>query len=528
MTIESLLSEKTIADLENSSLKAIIKKQDAENLKLKNQIQWLTEQLLSMKRTLYGKKSERFTSSEQLEMVFNEAEVEASKEEAQASDELLQANAEIPSNGTEQGSQEISSYKRKRGCRKPLPENLERQVIKIELPESELETESGQKLVIIGWETSEKLSYEPAKVSVIEYHRAKYGFSSGDYVKTAPPVHSVIPKGIATPELLASILVGKYADGLPLYRMSEIFGRQGIELDRTTMARWVVKVSEALMPIRNVLSDRVMSSYAIACDETKTQVLKEDGRKPETQSWMIVRATPCEEKKVVLFDYSTSRSQATMKSLFAGYSGKLLCDGLETYSILEFEDLIRFGCNMHGRRKFEQALVDGSKSGQSKANEVMVLYGKIYESEERLRNLSEEERVRGRKIEQEPLHLKIKEICEKNRAKVPPKSKLGEAIRYYLNEYTYLTRYLEDGKMEPDNGFTERSIRKFAIGRNNWLFSDTPEGADASALIYSLVITAKVNKVNPYKALVQILTEIPKAKTIEEYERLADLLLTPQ
>lgn len=506
------------------ALEAELKQEREKTRHYESENSWLREQLNTLKRAQYGKKSERWESQEQLKIIFNEAEVEAADPDG---DDSGESKIDESENERLETSTEVASHKRKaRGHRKALPQHLPREVVKIELPESELKTETGEQLKVIGWEVSEKLKYEPAQMSVVEYHRAKYGVDHGDYVKTAPVVASVIPKGIATPELLAAIITGKYADGLTLYRLEEIFARHEVELGRGTMGRWMVQVAERLMPIRNVLSDRLFLSYAVACDETSMQVLKEEGRSAETKSWMIVRMNPVEDKKVVLFDYSVSRSGETMKDLFAGYQGRLLCDGLESYSPLESE-IDRFGCNMHGRRKFEQAATDGANAGKSIARQVMKLYAQIYDSEEAIANLSPEKKVGLRLAKQKLLFDEIKAIVEQHRDKVPGKSKLGQALTYFTNEYVYLTKYLNDGRIGPDNGMVERTIRKFAIGRNNWLFADTPEGADASALLYSMVITAKVNGVNPYKALSKILTDVAHAQTIEDYERLADLILAP-
>lgn len=516
----TLLTNEQDKDLRIASLELLLKREQDKSKHFEQEISWLHEQLRALKRAKFGKKSEAWESQEQL--TFNEAENEAKK----AKDDDTQAEAEVDVKAVVES--QVAAHKRKPGGhRKPLPSDLPREIVKVELPPEELVNETGEPLKVIGWMVSEKLKYEPAKMSVIEYHRAKYGVDTGDYVKSAPPVPSVIPKGIATPELLSAIITAKYADGLPLYRIEDIFTRLGIDLGRGTMGRWMVQVAEALMPILNVLSDRLFASYAIAADETSMQVLKEEGRKPETKSWMIVRMNPVEEKKVVLFDYSISRSGATMKDLFADYQGRLLCDGLQSYSPLESENLIRFGCNMHSRRRFEQAANEGAKAGKTIASRVMDLYKKIYDHEEELENSPPEEKAQARQDHQKPLFEEIRAIVKDNRPKVPDKSKIGEAFKYFENEYDYLTRYLADPLIGPDNGMVERTIRKFAIGRNNWLFADTPAGADASALLYSLVITAKVNGVNPYTAMVKILTEIPKATSIEDFERLAEVILAP-
>jgi len=482
-----------------------------ERLKIyEQQMNWLTEQLTTLKRGKYGTKTERWESEEQM-LLLNEAELESRNPDAEEEEALV----------------EVKGHTKKRGHRAGLPVHLAREIVKVELPLAEQVSADGKSLKVIGWEVSEKLKYEPAKTSVIQYHRAKYGVDSGDYVKTAPPVASIIPKGIATPELLAAIITGKYADGMPLYRMESMFLRQDIELSRGTMARWVIKSAEALRPILNVLNDRLFNVHYVACDETVVQVLKENGRHAEQKSWMIVRSTPGEEKKIVIFDYSTSRSSETMKKLFADYKGILQTDGLSSYTCLESEEISHIGCNMHGRRRFEQAAKDGAKAGISLGAMGLDYYKKIYALEEEVKDKTNEEREKARNEIARPIFTEMKAWAEENQPKVPNKSKIGQAINYFLSEYGYLIGYLSYGGLNPDNGFTERAIRKFAIGRNNWMFSDTTDGAEASALLYSLVVTAKVNGVNPYRALTKILTALPLAKTCDDYELLADLILTP-
>ena len=338
-----------------------------------------------------------------------------------------------------------------------------------------------------------------------------------------------MPKGIPTAELLAAIVVSKYADGLPLYRLEDIFKRQGIELSRGTMARWVITVAEACRPIWNVLSDKWRESFYAACDETRVQVLKENGRKAESKSWMLVRSTPFGPKKIILFDYNPSRGSDAITELISGFKGYLQCDGLSSYDrIAKQDDIDRLGCNMHSRRRFEAAEVNGAKGGQSLGGEGLKFYKMLYELEDEIREKTPDERFRIRNERSRPVLEKMREWAERNKPKVPIKSKIGGAFSYFLNEYEYLIGYLKDGRLEMDNGFTERAIRKFAIGRNNWLFSDSEDGADASALLYSFVVTAKVNDVNPYTALVKLFTELPKAKTIEDFERLAEIILAPE
>jgi len=482
----------------------------------------LHEMLNGLKRSKYGKKSERYESSEQL--LFNEAEVLTKNYKAELSEEII-----IDGNLDDEKKEiTVKEHTKKiRGHRKPLPKELPREVQHIELPESERVSADGvTPLKIIGYEVSEKLVYEPAVVKVLEIHRAKYGVEVGDYEKTAPHSPAIIPRSFVTPELAASIVTQKYAYGLPLYRQEEMFFELGIDIPRQTQARWVIAHAKALMPLFNILNDRLLSSSYISCDETYTQVLKENGKKAESTSYMWVRSTPHAKNKIILFEYSPSRSSEVAKKLLEDFSGYVQVDGYAGYNFLEEkDDVIRIGCNMHGRRYFEQAKVDGAKSGKTLAEVGLKFYQKLYDLDDEAKKLSLEEKQKYRIENQKPIWDEFKSWAESNIKRVPPKSKLGKALNYFLNEYEYLIGYLKDPRLEIDNGFVERAIRKFAIGRNNWMFSDTEAGADASSMFYSILCTANVNGVKPYNLLKYLFQEIPKAKTIEDIENLADIIM---
>lgn len=525
MTTEIFFSEQHEQQVRIDGLTALLATKDEKIARYEGEVERLQEIIRGLQRQAFGKKSERWISQDQGELLFNEAEVEAGKPESTESAE----------EGDEDGSDNqegirVDAHVRKRGKRKPLPESLPRKVVTVELPLSERVDEDGNPLKVIGKEVSEKLVYEPARMGVIEYHRLRYGRDVGDPVKTAPPVPAIIPKGIATPSLLSGIVVHKYSDGLPLYRLEDVFKRSGVELSRGSMARWMIRAAEACQPIWNYLEDLFFASDYGSCDETHTQVLKEKGRTAESRSWMWARATPADDKKVVLFDYDPSRSGDVAKRLLESFEGFLQVDGWGAYNWTEKrEKIIRFGCNMHGRRGFEDALKNGAKHGQTLAEQGMRYYRRIYDLEKipKEKGMTWEERFEYRQKHAVPIWEEMKEWADTNAPKVPPSSKIGEAFGYYLREHDFLRGYLQNGKLEPDNGFIERMIRKFGIGRNAWLFSDTVDGANASALLYSLVITAKVNVVNPYPALSQIFEHIPVARTGDDYERLANLLLSP-
>lgn len=399
---ESLLSENENLKLKLSGLELQLEKERELKQFYHEENARLQEIVRDFKRHRFGKKSERWESAEQL--VFNEAEVESRKPDA---------------NGDDNSDEEIKvkAHTKKRGHRRALPAELEREEVIIELPESECFAEDGCKLKIIGYELSEKLSYEPSKAKIIVYRRAKYGVDSGDYVKTAPPVPSIIPKGIATSALLASVVVEKYGYGLPLYRQEYRFDQMGVDLTRQTMARWVVQSAEACMPVWNVLCERLLDSFYVSCDETHTQVLKENGRTAESKSWMWVRCTPSGKNKIILFDYDPHRSAAVAKRLLEDFKGFLQVDGFASYNDLEKKpELVRLGCNMHGRRYYEKALKTGAKSGTTFAEQAMKFYKRLYDHEEIIRQLTPDERYRLRQQIQVPIWEEFKTWVNTNRA----------------------------------------------------------------------------------------------------------------
>lgn len=512
-------SEIELLKSENQGLQYQIKNQD-EKIKLyEEEVERLHEILNELKRSKFGKKSERYESQEQ--MVFNEAEVLVKNLKPELSDEIL-------IDGETEKKITVKEHTKKiRGHRKPLPKDLVREVLNIELPEADCISSDGvTPLKIIGYEISEKLVYEPAIVKVLEIHRAKYGADIGDYEKTAPHALAIIPRSFVTPELAASIVTQKYAYGLPLYRQEAMFLELGIDLPRQTQARWVIAHAEALMPVYNILNERLVSDFYISCDETYTQVLKENGKTAESTSYMWVRSTPHAKNKIVLFKYDPSRSADVAKKLFEDFSGYVQVDGYAGYNFLEDKkDTFRIGCNMHGRRYFEQAKVDGAKSGKTLAEIGLKFYQKLYDLDDESKKLDLVEKQKHRTENHKPIWDEFRAWVDVNIKKVPPKSKLGKALNYFTNEYEYLIGYLKDPRLEMDNGFVERIIRKFAIGRNNWMFSDTEAGADASAMFYSVLCTANINGVKPFNLMKYLFQEIPKAKTIEDIENLADIIM---
>jgi hypothetical protein len=332
---------------------------------------------------------------------------------------------------------------------------------------------------------------------------------------------SLLPKSMASSSLLAYIITAKFVDHLPLYRQETMFKRINIELNRASMARWLIKVADQLVPLYNLLQDKLLELDYVQMDETRTQVLKEKGKKATSKSFIWVRHTPG-ERKIVLYDYAPTRSGAVPVELLAGFTGTLQVDGYDGYSrVCQENKLKRIGCFDHVRRKF----VDASRTSQGKkiGKKGVRLIDKLYKIERKIKDLSDEERLQIRQAEAKPILNELKEWIDELRSKVSSKSVAGKAINYTYNEWKYLTPYIEDPKLNISNIDIENAIRPFAVGRRNWLFSDSVAGANASAMFYSLIETAKKNGLEPFDYLNKMLDKLPHAETVDDFEKLLPL-----
>ena len=490
-------------DVELKSKDVELKSKDVE-LKSKGQeIERLNELVRYFQQMKFGSSSEKSKDPNQTNL-FNEAEELDSKEDSSKD------SKKTP----------VKGHERKRGKRRPLPEEIEREDVIIEIPEDERVSEDGTPLVEIGEEVSEKLDIRPATIKVIRTIRKKYGLPNGEgQIKTALLPPSILPKSLATAGLLAYIIISKYLDSLPLYRLEAIFKRFGIDLTRTTMARWMIQVSLALQPLKNLMEDDLLSGGYVGMDETKVQVLKEKGKKAQSNSYMWVRARIGPDKPIILFDYDPTRKQEVANRLLDGFKGVLQVDGYSGYNMIcKLKDVTRAGCWTHCRRYFKDATKNSKK--KKKAQKVIDLINMLYEIEDKCEALTPEGRLKYRQEHAIPVMEKIEEFLNTNIGSVPPKSLTGKALLYMKNEWSNLQVYLTDGNVMIDNNFVENKIRPFAVGRRNWLFSTSVDGAEASAILYSLVITAKANGLNSYDYLRYILEELPKRDKLEEIEKL--------
>lgn len=423
----------------------------------------------------------------------------------------------------------VASHTRKKRGRKPLPANLPRVEVIHELSEQERQCACGQLKDCIGQETSEQLDYIPAKVRVIKNIRYKYACKNcegvdddGPTVSIARMPEQIIPKSIATPGLLAHILTAKFADALPFYRQEKQFTRMGIELPRATMCNWAMKVAGACDILMGMMRDGILKSPMINIDETTVQVLK-GPRKSKSYMWVFKGGPP--DKPIILFQYHPTRSGDVVSTFLKDYKGIVQTDGYAGYNFLDSKKgIIHVGCWVHARRKFKEVTkATGNKKNLSGyAGAALNYISKLYkiEKEARQNKLSVVERYEKRQIESVPILEEFKKWLDAKVGKVPPKSLLGKAINYTLNEWHRLIRYTENGIIKPDNNTVENAIRPFVVGRKNWLFSGTPQGAHASAVTYSLIETAKACGLEPYWYLKYLFEHLPEAMTTEEFEAL--------
>jgi hypothetical protein len=320
-------------------------------------------------------------------------------------------------------------------------------------------------------------------------------------------------------------------DGLPLYRLAKIFARFGVDLGRGTMAGWMIKMGDLIVPLINLMNETQLSYDILQMDETTVQVLKEPGRAATSKSYMWVRRGGPPSRPVILFDYDPSRSGAVPFRLLADFKGTLQTDGYEGYAATAArDDIVHVGCLAHARRKFDEAVKAQAKTGRGGlAKQGLELIQKIYliEREARDRGFSPNERKKLRNKKARPLWDELRKWLDRSIGQVPPQTLTGRALGYLDKQWPRLIRYLDDGRVEVDNNLAENGIRPFVLGRKAWLFADTPAGADASARLYSLIETAKANGVEPYAYLRRVFTALPAAQTVQDVEALLPWNIAP-
>lgn len=411
---------------------------------------------------------------------------------------------------------DVAAHRKRRPIRKPLPQDLPRVVVNHDLPEAQKRCGCGGAMQVIGEKVTEQLDVIPAQVFVLEHHRPTYSCSKCDEsIITASLPPQPIPKSLASPGLLAHVAVAKYADGLPLYRQSKQFERLGIEMPRNTLAGHMVKAGALIEPLISLLCAHIRGHDIVQMDETPVQVLKEPGKVARSKSYMWVMKGGPPAQPAIVYRYDPGRGQAVPEQLLPGYQGYLQTDGYGGYNrILGQPGIHGVGCWAHVRRRFVDARKALPKPQQNKATRVhqaLALIGKLYQLEQAIRDLPPEARLERRQQDAVAILDRFKAWLDTQ--SVPPQSALGRAVRYALGQWPRLLVYTEDGRLNIDNNGVENAIRPFALGRKNWLFSDTQGGVIASANLYSLIETAKANGINDYAYLKLIFAELPASNS---------------
>ena len=502
---------------QQEQLEAITKELHASNEKM----QLLMEQVILGKQNRFGRSSEKMEDTSQIcfqevdgtIVFFNEAEAVYDLNEKEP-DELELKSPKQP---------------KRKGKKESDLSGLTVRRIDHYLSEEELEIEFG----VNGWKQlpdaiSKKYHFAPARVEVEEHHIGVYASKTDEHMVKADHPKALLHGSLVSPSLGAAIINGKYVNAVPLYRLEQEFQRYGLQITRQSMANWCIRLAEEYLSILyDHLHEELYFYHVIQADETPVLV-NHDGRKAGSKSWMWVYRSGhlYQDRQIVLYEYQQTRNASHPREFLKGYDGICVTDGYQVYHTLEkeLEELTIAGCWVHCRRRFDEALKLIPKPSQKESNAFLLMkqIQAIYREEGKLNDLSSDERLKQRQAVIKPLvdaffaYLKTINVSKKD--------KFGDAVRYARNQEKYLRVFLTDGDVPIDNNASERAIRGFCIGKKNWQMIDTIHGAKSSAMIYSIVETAKANNLKPFDYVQHLLEEIPKHMNDKDCSFLEDLL----
>lgn len=505
--------------MENSTKTVTISKSEYDNLLLKiaeqeAKINWFMEQFRLAKHRQFGASSEK-SEYDQLNL-FNETETTA---------DVNIAEPELT---------EIKRHyrKRKRLTNDSLPDDLPIETVVYELPPEERRCpECDGEMHVMGREKRRELKIIPAKAVIVEHIRNVYACRNCERDSDGVPILKaaldtpVIKGSFASPESIAHIMTQKFVMGSPLYRQEKEWNRQGIMLSRQTMSNWLIRATEDwLEPIYDILRESLCARDVLHADETTLQVLREPDKKPQSKSYMWLYRTSGDTKShIVLYEYQPSRKTKHPKEFLKDFKGYLHTDGYDVYHNLS-RDITVVGCWAHARRKFDEALKMLPEKDRRGSNAAVGkrYCDKLFEFERGFADLSPKEKHRKRQELARPVLDEFFAWAEKfsGMSKTP----LGKAVHYTVSQRKYLENYLLDGRLEISNNRAERSIKPFVIDRKNFLFCNTTRGAKASAIMFSLIETAKDNGLDPFKYLAYVLKNAPNWDIRNNYNMVEFLL----
>ncbi|MCH4891426.1 IS66 family transposase [Acidaminobacter sp. JC074] len=499
------------------SLRKTSEEQQEQMTQLSKKMDLLMEQLVLANQRQFGRSSEKIELDGQMELCFNEAEFINDTHDVDEPD-LLDACVKL------------KKKKKVKGKREADLQGLPIKVITHEINEKELKKVYGNKWRRLPDEVYKRLAFHPARFEVEEHRVAVYCGTDEQPIIRADRGVDLLRNSIVTPSLQAAIYNSKYVNALPLYRLEQEFKRHDINISRQNMANWTIKCSERYLSLLyDKLQTHLLEHPVLQADETTVEVSK-DGRKAGSKSYMWVYRTGklYGEKPIILYDYQKTRKAEHPREFLKGYSGILVTDGYQVYHTMakNQENLKVAGCWSHARRKFAEIVkaIGKEKAKGTVAYDALRQIATIYKLDNELSYTSFEDRSKQRvlivKPQVEAFFAWAKEII----SEVPEKSATHSGLKYCINQEEYLKVFINFGDVPLDNNATESVIRGFVIGKKNWQLIDTIYGAQASAIAYSIAETAKANKLKPYEYFKHLLTEIPKLESMNDLEKLDDLL----
>lgn len=503
-------NEKKIAAKQTETV--TISRTEYDDLKLQNQ--WLLEQLGLAKKRKFGTSSEKMQEEliDQLSFSFNELEAY-----------VYGTKSATP----EQVAVKAHARKRQSGnVMEIVPEGTPSEIVEHRLSDEELVCSNcGSTMEEIGKETRRSLQMQPPRFWIREdvyytYACKNCELESGEAnILKTPREPALLSGSFVSAEAAAYIMTQKFVMYSPLYRLEQEFNRQGLKLSRQTMSNWLQNISDIwLKPIYDVLHQQLCKEKVLHGDETTLQVLKEPGKAAKSKSYMwLYRTSGCAEYPIVLYEYQPNRKAEHAEEFLRDFSGWLHADGYQGYHKLP-EKIRVVGCWTHARRKFDEALqtLPQEQRKNSLAATGEYYCSRLFQMETSFAELTPEERYEKRLELEKPVLDALLAWTNETSGKTAPKSVLGRALHYLMEQWPYLICYLEDGRLELSNNRAERSIKPFVMGRKNWLFANTPGGAQASSMLYSLIETAKGNGLDPYRYLLWILKNAPGLSRAEE------------
>ena len=492
----------TYTAAEVAVLEDTILKQKQEIDELKRKLEHMNEVFANAQRARFGQSSEKasYVLNEDQISLFNEAEKEQDHKAAEPTEETFAVKAHA---------------RKKKRTLDEITANLPEKEILLELPEEQLVCgKCGGKFKAIGKKfVRREMQVIPRQVKILAYYTVTYacehcekdtGFA---HIASAKPPVPLMKHSLASPSSVADIMAKKYADGLPLARQEKIWAREGVELSRATMSNWVIQCSQTwLKPLYKHMKQRLLEQNVIHADESVVQVLKEDGKTASSESRMWVYASGDRSPiPVRIFEYQPDRSGKRPESFLRGFTGCLVTDGYSGYN--QVQKVIRCGCWAHMKRKWREAMPDGATVQTSKAAVGFQYCNRLFSLEKKCANLKD----KYRKEYRQNIILPVLEeyFCWVNTLDPEKGSKLAEAVTYARNQKTALMVFVDHGDVSISNNLAENAIRPFAVGRKNWLFCDTVKGAESSAIVYTMVETAKANGLDPYEYLLYALSVLP-------------------